>query len=73
MDKWKESELAKMKAGGNANMKSFLEDRSAPGGVKNHADFYFHKNVLFGPMGIKIIDLPEKQIHHTIRRVLFLG
>ena len=33
MDKWKESELAKMKAGGNANMKSFLEDRSAPGGV----------------------------------------
>jgi len=32
MDKWKESELAKMKAGGNANMKSFLEDRSAPGG-----------------------------------------
>ena len=40
MDKWKESELAKMKAGGNANMKSFLEDRSAPGGVKNHADFF---------------------------------
>lgn len=32
MDKWKESELAKMKAGGNANMKSFLQDRSAPGG-----------------------------------------
>ena len=62
MDKWKESELAKMKAGGNANMKSFLEDRSAPGGVNNHADFYyFHKNVLFGSMGIKIIDLPEKQ------------
>ena len=62
MDKWKESELAKMKAGGNANMKSFLEDRSAPGGVKNHAEFYLHKNVLFGPIGIKIIDLPEKQI-----------
>lgn len=30
MDKWKDSELAKMKAGGNSTMKSFLEDRSAP-------------------------------------------
>jgi len=30
MDKWKESELAKMKVGGNANMRHFLEDRSAP-------------------------------------------
>ena len=27
MDKWKESELEKMKAGGNRRMKQFLEDR----------------------------------------------
>jgi len=30
MDKWKESELSKMRVGGNANMKAFLTDRSAP-------------------------------------------
>ena len=27
MDKWKESELEKMKVGGNRKMKSFLEER----------------------------------------------
>ena len=27
MDKWKESELEKMKVGGNSKMKSFLEER----------------------------------------------
>ena len=30
MDKWKDSELAKMKVGGNSTMKAFLDDRSAP-------------------------------------------
>ena len=32
MDKWKESELEKMKVGGNKPMKSFLKDKSAPTG-----------------------------------------
>ena len=32
MDKWKESELEKMKAGGNSKMKSFLEAREGANG-----------------------------------------
>lgn len=32
MDKWKDSELEKMKVGGNRKMRDFLEDRSAPSG-----------------------------------------
>ena len=31
MDKWKESELEKMKVGGNRRMKDFLEQRNATG------------------------------------------
>jgi len=33
MDKWKDSELEKMKVGGNSCMKDFLQDRSAPSGA----------------------------------------
>ena len=33
MDKWKESELEKMKAGGNRKMKQFLEDRDGSTGA----------------------------------------
>jgi ADP-ribosylation factor GTPase-activating protein 1 len=32
MDKWKESELEKMKVGGNKRMKTFLDDRDGSSG-----------------------------------------
>ena len=32
MDKWKESELEKMKAGGNRRLKKFLEERNESNG-----------------------------------------
>ena len=32
MDKWKESELEKMKVGGNRRMKAFLEERDSASG-----------------------------------------